>query len=414
MSVKINTLTQEFMIKQNVSAKKALVARMYHDDGESAFKANSSQIAIPGLLAEARMTNADFLNSGSYAQLQNKTQELLEKRKVNAAQFNEADYYNLINYTMINLNRRILQERDLTSFVDQIIVNPDFTKTVEFEDFLPFGAIFKDYSGTGENVSLIVTQTGDKDSVKLAMKAVGWKDSMLNKLFNQGLNYMERVLQAVAEGYIAKKNDEALGRFMTVTYPATQTQAAITTGDTFEENMYLTVFEALKKLKNLRNPLDGKRINVSEIAGMTNGVNDIDVERAINGVINSNAAQVNRTELLSQIRTIIPYEGAYVENGKDKFEAAGVPDNVMYLFIPKAQRYSLWKRQLTQQITKGDALTVSAELDDRSWYYLNGRYDDLFFGRAAGAGLSDRIDERFPKETAEGFGFVIKVNLPTS
>lgn len=408
MSVKI--LTQQFMIKQNASQKKALRAEMFAEGQDEVFNKGAN----PLTQTSVTMSTENFVDTEGHIKLQNATKELLEKRKFNAAQFDETDYYNLVNYTMINLNRRILQERDLTGFLDNIINNPDFTKTVEMEDFLPFGAIFKTYSGTGENVSLIVTQTGDKDSVKLAMKAVGWKDTMLNKLFNQGLNYMERVLQAVAEGYIAARNDEALNRVITTTYDASQVQAAITTGDTIEENTYLTVYEALKKLKNLRNPLDGKRINVSNVAALTNGVNDMDVERAINGVINSNAAQVNRTELLSQIRTIVPYEGAYIQNGKDSVDYPGVQDNVMYLMIPKAQRYSLVKRGLTQQITKGDALTVSAELDDRSWYYLNGRYDDLFFGRSASAALDSRLDEKFPDNTSDGFGFIIKVNLPTS
>lgn len=406
----VKYFTKELAIKQNVSAKKALRARMYDQSKDEVWNAN----ARPVTESVAIMGSESFIDTEGHMKLQNAMQKLLDKRKMNAAEFNETDYYNLINYTMINLNRRILQERDITSVVDQVITNPDFTKTVEMQDFLPFGAIFKDYTGTGENVNLIVAQTGDSDTVKLAMKAVGWKDTMLNKLFNQSLSYLERVLQAVAEGYIAKRNDESLSRIISTTYDANQEQAAVTTGDTIEENTYLTVYEALKKLKNLRNPLDGKRINVSDILALTNGVNDMDVERAINGVINSNAAQVNRSELLSQIRTIIPYEGAYIQNGKETFEAAGVPDDTMYLLVPKAQRYSLVKRGLTQQITKGDALTVTAELDDRSWYYLNGRYDDLHFGRSASAAMDTRLDEKWPDLTDVGFGFIVKVNLPTS
>lgn len=398
------------MIKQNVEDKKSLPAYMYADAAKDVFNSN----AKPKELTRTTVTmeSVNFEGTKAHMDLQAKTQKLLTKRAENAAQFSEDDYYNLVNYTMINLNRRVLQERDITSFMDEIVTNPDFTKTVEFLDFLPFGAIFKDYSGTGENVSLIVTETGDKDSVKLGIKAVGWKDTLLNELFNQGLSYMERVLQAVAEGYVASRNDQSVNTILTTTYDSSQVQAAVASGSSLEENMYLTVYEAIKKIKGLKDPLTGDDIDTGDLAMLINPQNEMDIVRAINGVIGSNpAAQVNRTSLLNMVQTLVPYRQKTIRNGKDVKVYPGVALNKAYLFVPKQYRWELIKRALTQQISAGEALKLDRE--DQAWYYVNGRYDDLFFG-SSNASVKAQCNIKYPDTSGEGFGYIIEVTLPTS
>lgn len=414
----LTVLTKKLAIKRNMESHKALTALMYNSGAsENEVFKNSGNVVTQSTVS---INSTHFEGTKAHQELSKKINALLDKRKaatdekgvINAAEFSEADYYNLVNLTMINLNRRVLQQNDLTSFVDEEITDENFTKTVEFADFLPFGAIFKEHSGTGENVSLIVTEFGDKDTTKLFIKAVGWKDTLLNELFNQGLRYMERVLEAVAEGYVAARNDEAMNRILTITYDASQTQAAIASGATFEENMYLTIYEAIKKAKALLDPLTGDYIDSSDLALLHNPQNEMDLTRAINGVISSNpAAQVNRTSLLNMVQTLVPYKQKTIRNGKETKIYPGVALNKAYLFVPKAYRYTLVKRGLTQQISTGAALKLDRE--DKAWYYVQGRYDDLFFG-SSDAGVKAACNTRYKGTSGEGFGFIIEIDLPTS
>jgi hypothetical protein len=415
----MDILTKKLMIKQNIEGKKAMPAYMFNSSAKETdvFKAGSKA----AVSTTVTINSEGFVGSANHMEWQKDVQTLLDKRnaatnpdtlKINAAQFDETDYYNLIQLTMIGLNSRVLRQADIVAFLDNVITNADFTKTVEFQDFLPFGAIFEAHSGTGENVNLIVTQTGDKSSVRMQIKAVGWKDTLLNELFNQGLSYMERVLDAVAEGYTASKNDESASLILSTTYDASQKQAAIASGDTKEENMYLTWFEALKKIAGLKDPLTGDFIDTANLAALINSQNQADIVRAINGVINTNpAAQVNRISLTEQIGTLVPYMQKTIVNGKVSKVYPGVAINKAYLLVPKAYRWSLIKRAITQQVSAGNALTFGTE--DKSWYYVNARYEDLFFG-SSNAAVKALLNTKFKGTSGAGFGYIIEVTLPTS
>lgn len=414
----MDILTRQLMIKRNIESKKAMPAYMYNSSAKETdvFK-NGGKAVVETTVT---INSEGLVGTSGHMKWQKEVSDLLEKRnaamddnlKINAAQFTEDDYYNLIQLTMIGLNSRVLRQQDVVSFLDNVVTNPDFTKTVEFQDFLPFGAIFKAHSGTGENVNLIVAQTGNKTSVRMQIKAVGWKDTLLNELFNQGLSYMERVLDAVAEGYTASRNDESAGPILSATYDASQKQAAITSGDTKEENMYLTIFEAFKLIKGLKDPLTGDYIDTSNLAALINSQNELDIVRAINGVINTNpSAQVNRTALTDQIGTLVPYMQKTIVNGKDSKVYPGVAINKMYLMVPKKYRWSLIKRAITQQVSAGNALTFGTE--DKAWYYVNARYDDLFFGSSIPA-VKALLNTKFKGTSGAGFGYIVEVTLPTT
>lgn len=404
-------LTDKVVRKQNSQDRKALTVQLRNETAENALKnTNDSVIKRNGkaLKATAIIKTENFEGTAGFTELENKMNALMEQRKLNAAQFSEDDYYKLVQYTLINLNRRVLQQRDLTTFMDMIINNPNFSKVVEFQDVLPFGAIFKDHTGTGENVSLIVTETGDKDTIRLGIKAVGWKDTLLNELFNQDMAYISKVLDAVAVGWVACRNNDCIGPIITTTYDASQKIPANTTGSTTEEKFYLTIYAAIKKAKALKDPLTDDEIDTDGMSILVNPVNDMDIERSINGVINVNGEQVNRTAL-TQIETMIPYKKKTIRNGKDAVVYPGVPAGKAYLVIPKAHRYTLIKRGLTQQISAGEALKLDRE--DRAWYGVTGSYYKLFFG-------SSDADTKAAIITAHGgdgagYGYVLEITLPS-
>lgn len=326
--------------------------------------------------------------------------------RYNATQLPE-DRTALYDLVYIDLARRILQQPDLTGFMDNIVTNANFTESVLFKDFADFDAIFDTIAGTGDSADLIELQLGDKTTVVLEINGVGWRDSLINTLFNQDYGYVQKVLNAVARGYVAKKNALALNDVINTTYDASMSVAADATGSSPEEKLYITLNTAIELINSLKDPLDGDLIDAGDIALLVNPQDSRRINRAINGVINNNADQVNRTAL-TEIATIVPYKGKTLRMGKKKVTYSGVTKNEAYMFIPKMHRYSLVKTGLVSMQSQGDATSFSQK--ERAWYFVGGRYDDLFFG-SSNATVKAKIAEVFD-DSGEGYGYIVKVALP--
>ena len=68
--------------------------------------------------------------------------------KVNAAQFAD-DYYSLINLLRLDLTRRRVEAGDLTGIVAQEIINANFSRSVNLDEFLPYAGAFEAFTGRG-------------------------------------------------------------------------------------------------------------------------------------------------------------------------------------------------------------------------------------------------------------------------
>ncbi len=97
------------------------------------------------------------------------------------------------------------------------------------------------------------------------------------------------------------------------------------------------------------------------------------------------------------------YKGDVIDVGPKRTEYEGVPDGTAYLFVPGpagAPTWTLNKRQLTQEVGRGDVLTLSRE--QRAWYFGQAVYREEFLGSSSDtAGLGD------------GYGYVVEITLPT-
>ncbi len=403
----VRVLTEELMIKENSASGKSLRLR---------YNSNAPDLNAPfggKLSSPTTMKNSNFKDSEGYQNTLVKLNSLMDEFKLvkNAADFDEDRYYKMVDMTFMILSRNILQQPDLTSFFDTTLKNPNFTEAVMFKDFLPWGAIFDELKGDGDEANQIHQQYGGKESTNLLIHAVGWQNTLLNKLFNQDIFKLELVLQAVAEGYVAKKNDLCLGNIFKMTFAAGQKQAPDTTGATIEEKMYKTMFNAYVAASKLYDPLSGDRISMSNASLLINPVNVIHVNRAINGgSVNKNGDQVNRDAL--PIKTIVPYDGKTIYNGKKHVKYAGCPLTKAYLFIPGARRYSLEKVGLTQQVTPGDAGNFTSE--KRGWYFCGGNFYDLWEG-SSNAGAKAKFEDDFPQLKKDGAtcGYVLEITLPS-
>lgn len=326
--------------------------------------------------------------------------------KYNATQLPE-DRTALYEPIYIDLARRILEQPDLTAFVDDIITNENFGDIVGFKDFIDIDAIFDTIAGTGDAADLIELETGDKTTVFLELNGVGWRDTLLNTLFNRDIGYITKVLKAVAKGYAAKMNDLAMNRIVTITFDASMKVAADATGSTIEEKRYLTLDAAVELMGTLKDPLTGDDIDISNLALVVRPSEQRGINRSINGVINQNSEQVNRTAL-TEITTIVPYKAVSLRMGKKKVTYPGVAAKTAYMMVPKARRYSLRKKGLTSLESEGAATTFTQK--ERAWFFVCGRYDDLHFG-SSDATTKAALAAKF-NDDGEGYGYIIKIALP--
>ena len=327
--------------------------------------------------------------------------------KYNATQLPE-DRNAMYEPIYIELARRILQQPDLTGFVDNIISNENFGDIVGFKDFIDIDAIFDTIAGTGDAADLIELDGGDKTTVFMELNGVGWRDTLLNTLFNQDVGYIQKVLKAVAKGYAAKINDLAMNRIVTITYDASMKVAANATGETDEEKMYLTFDAAIEFMAGLKDPLTGDEIDTSNLAVIANSQNTRAINRALNGVIGRKAEVKNRDEILTEIGTIVPYKAESLKMGKKKVTYPGVTKGKAYMMVPKAHRYSLRKKGLTSLESDGAATTFTQK--ERAWFFVGARYDDLHFG-SSDATTKAAIAAKYG-DAGEGYGYCIEITLP--
>jgi len=395
-------LSTKNILKQNAEDRASLKMGGFAGDPETILKNKevkyNHQIVVGMASAKWDGTSEEVKNS-------EKLRGALIKH--NATQLPE-DRTALYEPIYIDLARRILQQPDLTGFVDEIITNENFGDIVGFKDFVDIDAIFDTIAGTGDAADLIQLETGDKTTVFLELNGVGWRDTLLNSLFNKDVGYIQKVLKAVAKGYSAKINDQAMNRILTITFDASMKVAANATGSTIEEKRYLTIDAAIEKMGDLMDPLTGDAIDTSNLALIVKPSEQRGLNRAINGVIGKNpSAQVNR-EALNEITTIVPYNAVSLRMGKKKVSYPGVAAKTAYLFVPKAHRYSLRKKGLTSLESEGAATTYTQK--EKAWFFVGGRYDDLHFGSSDAttkAACAAKYDD-----AGEDYGYIIEVTLP--
>ncbi len=409
--MEVKYLDKTNIVKANVENKTVHRVRMFNAENLSGDIVNDSKVLqnakIDKVLA---ISSEEFEKGAAYNNLRINIERLMEERKQNAIQFDPVKYYELMEYTALMLGSRMLTQPDLCQILDENKFDASATQTVKLKKLLGLSAIFDRIAGTGDSVNLMQPVYGGEDFLELFLDGVGHEETFLNTLFDTTFNELDEVLKAVAEGWVALKNHRTIEPILNASYTTNQTVDYVTTGSTDEENMYLTVDNAITALTGMDHPFDGNPIDASgRITALINPKDKRKIIRAINGVINNNSEQVNRQELLTDINQIVPYRGWFGRMGKKTVSYDGIPEGTMFLMIPKEYRINLDKMGLTQFMTQGDnAHTLSQT--KRSWVACRGSWQKAFFG-SADAEIKDMYEALFPENDADNVGFIVKVAI---
>lgn len=358
----------------------------------------------PEIVAESvlNLTNKAWENTELYNDTWNSIEDLQKKYKQNTASFSQTDYYELIDKIRLDITRRRFEYPDLTTMIDTPVVNEGFSKSVSLDEFLPYAAAFKQYGMNNESVSLIDQKYGATGSVEMVGYAVGWKDTLDNQLFNS-LFSMQRINEAVARGFVAKRNDLSAGEIVGKTFDASQKVAAATGATlTAEELLYQTLNSGIETLTNLKDPQTDQLIMAPQIYCLCNPGDVRRINRAINGQLNnSKGATANRGPL--EINALIPYKGDSITVGKKTYTYSGVDKNTAYLYVPMEASWSLVKRGLQQEVGKGSVLQLSTQ--EMAWYFVQTSYRREFFGSS---------DSAINASLGEDYGYIVEVTLPSA
>jgi len=310
----------------------------------------------------------------------------------------------------LDMTRRSLEAPDLTSLIAREETNLDFAEVINLRDILKFRGEMATISGENDAVPLIQQHTGNVDTLRLAIKAVGWKDSLANMLWNRFFS-MEKVVQAAVDADVDARNAETIGAIVGATFVASQKQAADgTSGQTLDEHTYNTFIAAIKLLRGLKDVQFagagnvGRKISVPSIGILCNSADTFQIENVIRGQLNGNGSGVktsNRPGL--PIAQVIEYDqgindGAII--GKKTLSYPGVTAGKCYVFVPGVALVAN-KRPLTMETGMGSVLELSTE--ERAWYRVQGTYTkDLLGSSFAGTGIG------------AGYGAIVEVTLPTT
>lgn len=364
-----------------------------------------------------RSNGGPWQNSAGYARLWSSIEDSMKKvkafidrnkRLVNVNQFPD-DYYDLIDLIRMDLTRRRIEAADYTAEFTNEITNPNYPQSIPLIEFLPFAGAFEPVVGTGQNVAMIQQKTGVSGSVDVTLYALGHARSLEDELYNLDIYSLEKVLKAVNRAHTGLRNNRCFNPLIALSmatpngWSAFQRVAADTTGATYDVRLYLTLRNAIRRLMGLLDMQTGQEIDAEKIVLLCrNKVIQWDIARVVDGQLEKFGTPIENRGKLG-IDELWLYKGDVVDVGEDRVTYNGVPEGVAYLFVPGpagAPTWTLNKRQLTQEIGRGNVLQLARER--RAWYFGQAEYRGEFMGNSG--------DLTPPTNT--GYGYVVEITLP--
>jgi hypothetical protein len=416
-------LTKEELTKRFVNSGRGILSGCYAGKANEldVFSRDSSMGAVRNLKGQPLESivvpkNAAWVDTAEYHQLWNEIEDAMSRLKaqnfgrgaMNVAQFPD-DYYTMIDRIRIDITRRRIENMDFTSEIAQEITNTNFGRSIRLDEFLPYAGAFKEIKGTGDTIPLIQQKTGGTDTIVMHIFALGWERTLEDELYNLDIFSLQKVNIAVARAYTALRNSRnGIGTAIALSaaggWPLNQRVAASIGYATYDLNLYNTLRNAERKLAALLDPQTLQEIDASRMCLLVRENNVLkDLSRVVGGKLENGAVAYASSISLEPlgIDEIWQYKGDSIFVGTEDLEYPGVPAGKAYLFIPArgttAPNFVLNKRGLTQEVGRGDVMTLSRE--KRAWYCAQTEYQTEWFGEAAGG--------------AAHTGFIVEVELPT-
>jgi len=260
-------------------------------------------------------------------------------------------------------------------FFYNVYNRPDADRTNSLVEMLPYGIVFAENNGSGQPVPQGDKGEGQKGTVDISIYAAGFMWSLLAEMFDKSLD-MTMLNDAVAIGYNAKRDDLAMSPILADIYStagtAKHTAAVSTSGLGREELLYKTLSNALDGLAKRKDPVTGRYIDVMGSVLLCSSNVARHAQQVVNGLPQNSGNTPLRS--LSEISSIVAYDGETIINRDGTTTYAGVGDTYAYLVKPNRYMDIIVKQGLTTEIDMNpDVKTLARE--ERAYYFAEGVYN---------------------------------------
>lgn len=301
----------------------------------------------------------------------------------------------------IDIARQMDDLMDVTPSIALVLNRPDAQEITYLRDLYPYVGKEKVISGTNDKVPLIDAKAGTTETITQYVRAFGWKASLKMMAFSE-INVLQKVTEAAAIIAVDSKNQDLIAPIVGATYGAKHSQAADTTGSTYDLKMRNTIRKAVKTLGALYHPMYTKKL-VSSLNEFSSNLGILchpgeadDIRRAVSGWVGGGVVQ--DMSAIGNIGNIIPYAGGIQDGetwGEEVLSLPGVTAGTAYIFVPN-QAIVLNKRDITLETGMSTVLELATE--ERSWHRITGKHTAYLLGGCA---------------TNTGYGCIVKITLPT-
>jgi len=320
-----------------------------------------------------------------------------------ATGYSRQRFVELATLYTIDLTRSADDLADYTPVLYEDRVNSEATDPSYIKDYLPYVGKEESIAGASDKVPLMEHKLAEEAIVRLDIRGFGDKTTIRELLLNPFYK-TQNVLDSAARILADAKNADSIGRIVTADYSinAAFTQAADTTGTTYDVKLYNTIKGAIRKVRALNNLPTKKLIGSTqhELHLLVNANDLSDIEPVVNGQLGQVGGLQQLVSALP-LDSIIPYSGGLNDGqpyGGETLSFPGVPQGSAYLVAKVAVYggYRITKISETMQVQDGDILGLTGE--KRAWYRIRGIFDTWVLPSVV---------------SATPYGSVCKITLPT-
>ncbi|MDR1074030.1 MAG: hypothetical protein LBL45_10215 [Treponema sp.] len=270
-----------------------------------------------------------------------------------------------------------------------------WTKTVKIKELLDPAAPFGRVQGDNDRVPLMEHKAPAADDMEIEWAGVGDKES-LNKMFDNLYDY-QRSVRAAQRGYVNYRNAEVLTPLLGASYGSANSQAALSSGATWDINVYNEIRQAIFKLDGLTYALTKE--NVGQLAGeyvlVCNGTMAKQIAPIVGGQVNS--ASIPQLTASLGVSVVGFYGSPPYIYGKSAGKPLTIPNTDAYLIKKTAQDKPGFARGTAAELLfkQGESSALEGSVKEFAWFRASG-----VFSKYA-----------LPSDNS-GNGLVIKLALP--
>lgn len=216
--------------------------------------------------------------------------------------------------------------------------NRDFTELVDVRPFMYATVVFLEHA-EGEEVRFGSVKVGPASAVPIVTYTAGFEWTEDVEVYNKTWQLTE-LNRAMGEAYNAILNHIHLYPIISYNYPSKNKTAAVTSYGTLVENIRATIVQGLKDAANDENPDTLARRRPTIL--LAHSSRQWDIEEALQ------RQQIGGTiyNAISQINTLIFYDGYRVTVGEKVYDYPGVDPSKAYLIDPSKYFVELIKHDL--------------------------------------------------------------------